>query len=152
MLGGGSLVAGTLGALALVLATPAVADPDPGPPPPAADAPLLPDSPAPAGADALALAAEGVAPTPVPHLSSLENLPPGTSIAPVGPTQGRGMSYLRDIWHAMQTQDVTMNEAIFLLTQRPMNPDAAPPQGLPAGPQIPPAPLADAAPPAPVVP
>jgi len=91
-------------------------------------------------------------PQPVPHLLSPENLPPGTSAVPVGPPQGRGMSYLRELWHAVQTQDVTMNEAIFLLTQRPLDPNAAPPPGMPAGPQAPlpvepvPAPVPDPAP------
>ncbi|MHC9296029.1 dopamine receptor D4 [Mycobacterium sp. LTG2003] len=104
-------------ALAGVLAAPsAVADP--GPPPP----------PAPAVADPV----EGT-----PHLSSLQNLPPGTTDVPAGPQQGRGVSYLRDIWHAMQTQDVSFNEALFLLTQRPLDPAALPPPGVAPGPQPP---------------
>lgn len=94
---------------------------DPGPPPPPGPAVVEP--------------AEGT-----PHLSSLQNLPPGTTDVPVGGQQGRGVSYLRDIWHAMQTQDVSLNEALFLLTQRPLDPAAPPPPGVAPGPQPPPPP------------
>ena len=85
-------------------------------------------------------------PEPVPHLLSPENLPPGTTDVPVEP-QG-GLCYLRDIWHAMQTQDVTFSEALFLLAQRPLNPNAAPPPGLSAHPQPLPEPLPAEPPPA----
>lgn len=55
------------------------------------------------------------------------------------------MTYLRELWHAMQTQDVSKADALLLLTQRPMNPDTAPPMGVPVGPQAPlPAPVAPA--------
>lgn len=114
------LAAGGGVGLALLLGAPAAhADPDPSAPP--------------------AITEPGT-----PHLSSPENLPPGTSEVPVGPPQGRGLSYLREIWHAMQTQDVSFNEALFLLTQRPLDPGATPPPGLPPGPQ----PAAPAQPPA----
>ncbi|WP_110883826.1 dopamine receptor D4 [Mycolicibacterium wolinskyi] len=109
---------------AVVTASSAAADPAPPPPP----APAIVEPPA---AD-LASAAEGT-----PHLPSLQNLPPGTTDVPVGGQQGRGVSYLRDIWHAMQTQDVSFNEALFLLTQRPLDPAAPPPPGVAPGPQPP---------------
>jgi hypothetical protein len=80
-------------------------------------------------------------PTSVPHLSSPENLPPGTTDAPPDPNQGRGLSYLRDLWHAVQTQEVSGKDALLLLTQRPMNADAAPPPGMPANPTPPTPPL-----------
>ena len=80
-------------------------------------------------------------PAEVPHLSSPENLPPGTSAVPLDPPQGRGTSYLRDLWHAVQTQDISGKDALLLLTQRPLDPNAVPTNGLPAGPQ---APLPDA--------
>lgn len=119
----------------------------------AAAAPLQPAPAAPLGI-APAAAPGAVAPpadAPVPHLASPENLPPGTSMTPTAPTTSRGLSYLRDLWHAMQTQEVSGSDAFFLLTQRPLNPDAAPPPGVAPGPQPlgpPPAP-APAAPPVP---
>ena len=126
------------GVAALVITAPsAVADPAvPAPPPPLDDATIqvVAGDPAPPP------------PEPVQHLLSPENLPPGTTDVPVEP-QG-GLSYLRDIWHAMQTQDVTFSEALFLLAQRPLNPNAAPPPGLSAHPQPLPEPLPAEPPPA----
>lgn len=72
----------------------------------------------------------------VPHLPSLDNLPPGASAAPPS-SEGRGVSYLRDLWHAVQTQEISGAGALLLLTQRPMNPDSAPP-GVPSRPLPPP--------------
>jgi hypothetical protein len=75
-------------------------------------------------------------PQDVPHLASPNNLPPGTTEDPTSqPAQGRNISYLKELWHAMQTQNVSVNDAILGLTQRPMDPNAAPPPGLAAGPQ-----------------
>ena len=98
----------------------------------------------------------------LPHLHSPENLPPGTSADPVGKEQGRNMTYLRELWHAVKTQDVTMADAIFLFTQRPLNPDAKPPNGLSAHPQpqlsspesaaLPPSPESHNAPESPIAP
>jgi hypothetical protein len=84
-------------------------------------------------------------PKPVPHLSSPENLPPGTTDTPLD-NQGNGMSYLRDIWHAYQTQEVDGKGALLLLTQRPMDANAVPPPGMPANPTPPTAPLPPDAP------
>ena len=47
------------------------------------------------------------------------------------------MAYLRDLWHAVQTQEISGSGALLLLTQRPMDADTAPPPGVPAGPQGP---------------
>ncbi len=130
-------VAGALGAL--ILAAPALADPA---------APVVP-APPPGEPTPVAL------PQGVPHLSSPQNLPPGTSEAPPpNELSGHRLSYLRDLWHAVRTQDVSMGDAILLFTQRPLDANATPPPGLAAGPQDPPpAPLpgpapAPAAPPA----
>lgn len=137
-----SLSAGALGVFAAVMLGAPLAQADPDAPVPA---PLpLPDeqsisTQAAAGDPALA----APPPTQVPHLSSPENLPPGTSAVPLDPPQGRGTSYLRDLWHAVQTQDISGKDAILLLTQRPLDPNAVPTNGLPAGPQ---APLPDAPP------
>ncbi|WP_243841344.1 dopamine receptor D4 [Mycobacterium sp. DL592] len=68
----------------------------------------------------------------VPHLPSPGNLPPGTTDTP---PQTRNMGYLREIWHAIQTQDVTMGDALLLLAQRPMTASAGPGQSsAPSGP------------------
>ncbi len=66
---------------------------------------------------------EGVA-----HLPSPDNLPPGTTQTP---PERRTLGYLRDIWQAVRTEDVTMGDALLLLAQRPMNsvePASAPQQ------------------------
>jgi hypothetical protein len=139
---------------ALMLAAPAAhADPDAPVPPPS---PAAEQSVSTQAAE-VALADQPPAqPAEVPHLSSPQNLPPGTTNVPLDPGQGRTTSYLRDLWHAVQTQEISGKDAILLLTQRPLDPNAMPTNGLPAGPQAPPGtPLpqepapADAAPPTP---
>lgn len=80
---------------------------------------------------------EGVA-----HLPSPDNLPPGTtSTAP----ERRTLGYLREIWNAVRTEDVTMGDAILLLAQRPLSSvpagmSAQPPLADPADPAVPPPP------------
>ena len=142
-----TVAAAGLGALAALLAGATMAHADPGapvpPPPPGLIAPVAPAPAAPVAAPAPALPG-GAAPvaadtaTPaegVPHLVSPENLPPGTSLTPVGPHQSNGGSYLRELWHAVQTQEVSGKDALLLLTQRPLNANATPPPGLAANPQ-----------------
>jgi resuscitation-promoting factor RpfA len=151
-----SVVIGGLGVVAaLMFAAPASADPViPVPPPapadpavpapapadPAVAAPADPAVPAPAPLDTTAQAAATGLPTPpegVPHLSSPENLPPGTTDSPADQGQPRSLGYLRDLWHAVQTQEVSGKDALLLLGQRPMSPNAAPPPGMPANPTPP---------------
>jgi hypothetical protein len=122
---------GALGVSAAILSAPvASADPadpaDPAVPTVVAGDPGIPpvDAPAPAPV-----------PVPVQHLSSPDNLPPGTTAADV-PPQGR-LGYWRDLLHAMHTQQVSGGDALLLLTQRPLDADAAPPPGMsstPTGP------------------
>src|SRR5919201_896282 len=94
-----AVASGALGVIAALTfgAPTAVADP----------VPLIPE-PAPAPApDGTVQAAAGTLPTPpdgMQHLSSPENLPPGTTDTPVDAGQPRGLGYLQDIWHAYQTQ------------------------------------------------
>ena len=138
-----SLSGGALGVFAaLILAAPvAQADPDaPAPPPLPLPAEEFISTQAAAGDPAL----PAPPPAEIPHLSSPENLPPGTSDVPLDPPESRGTSYLRDLWHAVQTQDISGKDALLLLTQRPLDANAMPTNGLPAGPQ---APLPDAPPP-----
>jgi hypothetical protein len=64
----------------------------------------------------------------VSHLPSPESLPPGTTQTP---PERRTLGYLRDIWQAVRTEDVSMGDALLLLAQRPMNsvaPETAPQQ------------------------
>ncbi|AQA05392.1 hypothetical protein BVC93_26775 [Mycobacterium sp. MS1601] len=116
--------------------------PLPGAPAPLAAPAPLPGAPAPLPGAPAPLAAP-LPPAEVQHLSSPENLPPGASLTPTGPQQSSGVSYLRELWHAVQTQEVSKADAVLLLTQRPMNADTPPPMGVPAGPQapLPPAPV-----------
>jgi hypothetical protein len=145
-----TVMSGALGIVAaLTLSAPmALADPAQPPPPPPAPAPAP-------GADATVQAAAGDPATPpdgMPHLSSPQNLPPGTTDTPTDANQPHGLGYLRDLWHAVQTQDVSGKDALLLLTQRPMNADAAPPPGMPANPTPPSPPSAPSAPSAPLAP
>jgi hypothetical protein len=107
-------------------AEPAAAPADPAIPPPAPAPGPAPDGTVQAAA-APATTSDGV-----PHLLSPENLPPGTTDTPT--PQGSG-SYLRDLWQAYQTQEISGRDALLLLTQRPAT--AAPPPGMPANPTPP---------------
>ncbi len=93
--------------------------------------PVVPTTPVPAPAAPAAPSADGTnvvaadQPTPlpdgVPHLTSPENLPPGTTDAPTGPQEGPNVSYLKELWHAVQTQEISRGDALLALTQRPLN-------------------------------
>ncbi|AGB23709.1 hypothetical protein Mycsm_03409 [Mycobacterium sp. JS623] len=127
------------------LADPVPLIPEPAPAPAAPAIPTLGPSPGPAP-DGTVQSAAATLPTPpdgMPHLSSPENLPPGTTDTP-DPQQGSG-SYIRDLWHAYQTQEISGRDALLLLSQRPMA-SASPPAGVPANPAPPLAPGAAPAP------
>lgn len=123
--------------LAVLMAPHAAAEPEiaPADPPPplaiVAPAPVLPGEAVQAAAPALpgevvqasAGAAATLATAPaegVPHLPTPDNLPPGATQAP---SEGSKLGYIRDLWHAVRTQDVTMSDAVLLFTQRPMDAD-----------------------------
>lgn len=143
---GGTLSVVTAGLVAATLMA-ASANADPGPttagPPVVTD----PGQPAPAPQDVAAVATaaspdtnpDATPPDGVPHLSSPQNLPPGTTDTPPGAGQPRTLGYLRDLLHAVRTQEVSGADMLLLLAQRPLDPDAAPPPGMSAGPQPPPA-------------
>jgi hypothetical protein len=118
--------------------------------------------------DAANQAMTGALPTPpdgIPHLASPDAPPPGSTMDPaVAGAEGPNVSYLKDLWQAVQNQDISGKEALIMgLAQRGMNtpypeqapgpnvpispvdPAAAPP---PPGAPLPPAPL----PPAPLFP
>jgi hypothetical protein len=141
----GILTALTLTTMPMASADPVPLTPDPGQPVAAQPAPVAPDAPvAPAPVQPVSVdpaaapaAVPAVAPAPdgVPHLPSPDNLPPGTTEQPTDAPQGHGLSYLRDLWHAVQTQDVSGSGALLLLTQRPMDANATPPMGMSSSPQ-----------------
>jgi hypothetical protein len=148
---------------------PVLTDPaNPGPPlaaPPAGAAadPLAPlnavEIPAPAY-DAANQAMTGQLPAPPPdgmqHLASPDNLPQGSTMdASQLPAQSPNVGYLKELWHAIQTQDITGKDALLALTQRPLTTPAqenvnGPGLGQAPGAEVPPPlPLDPGAPPAP---
>ena len=70
------------------------------------------------GADGTTTVAAGQQPDGIPHLTSPDNPPPGTSTEPVGPQSGPNVSYLKELWHAVQTQEISKNDALMALAQQ----------------------------------
>jgi hypothetical protein len=110
--------------------------------PPAPPAPPAPDAPVPPPADPMAAlnavdipapafdvanqAASGQLPTPsdgVPHLASPDAPPPGSSMDPsVKGDDSANVSYLKDLWSAVQSHEISGKEALIMgLAQRNMN-------------------------------
>ena len=87
---------------------------------------------------------------------SPENLNPGTTTDRAAVASDTpNVSYLKEIWHAIQTQEITGKDALLALTQRPLTtPDARAGGQVPNLPgQLPPDPaLAPPPPPAPGLP
>ena len=54
----------------------------------------------------------------VPHLPSPGNPPPGTSDEPVAGTDNQNVSYLKDLWHAVQNQQISRSDLLLALAQR----------------------------------
>ncbi|KUM08959.1 hypothetical protein AVZ31_09440 [Mycolicibacterium neoaurum] len=130
---------------------PAPVIPAPAPAPaPVPGAPVAPPASDPAAQPVSAdqaVPAEGV-----PHLVSPENLPPGTTLNPTAlPNEGPNVSYLRQIWNAVQQQQITGRDALLAITtQRSLAGEAPGPQ-VPMAPPAPGAPLPPPAPGAPVL-
>ncbi|OFB39002.1 hypothetical protein BA059_13695 [Mycolicibacterium sp. (ex Dasyatis americana)] len=140
--------------VALSVAAAAAAEPA-SPPAPPAPAPV--PAPQAAGTDPGAPPAPGeVAGTP--HLASPEALPPGSTMDPTGQgTESPNLSYLKDLWHAVQSQEISGKEALILgLAQRGMNtpvPNQVPGPNVPIAPEAPaPAPAVAPLPAGPVAP
>jgi resuscitation-promoting factor RpfA len=136
-------------------------------PMPLEPAPVVPPAPAPAAApDPLAMVNSVDIPQPafdaanqamtgelpavpaeIPHLASPENLPTGTTLdAAAVPAESANVGYLKELWHAIQTQDITGKDALLALTQRPLStpgPENLNTPGVAPGPgaDVPPAPL-----------
>jgi resuscitation-promoting factor RpfA len=125
--------------------------PAPAPAPVAAPDPLAPLSDVPLPAPVMDVANQAVSgevpavPAALPHLSSPDNLPPGTTETPADPIDRPNLTYLKELWHAVQTQDISGNDALLALAQRPLNaqdPNAPVPPPAPADPLLPaPAPV-----------
>jgi len=144
--------------------------PPPPAPAPAPDAAPAPDPLAPLNAvnapapafDAANQAVSGELPTPpngIPHLASPDAPPPGSTMDPdqAGPGDTPNVSYLKDLWQAVQSHDISGKEALMMgLAQRGMNtpyPDQAPGPNVPVTPGDPAAvaPVDPALPPAPAL-
>lgn len=111
-LAGAVLGFGLAGMAAPVAAAEPVVPGEPVVPVPA-EVPPPPPALAQAAAPALLTPAEGTS-----HLPSPENLPPGTTqTAP----EYRTLDYLKDVWKALRTEDVSASDALLLLAQRPVN-------------------------------
>ena len=54
----------------------------------------------------------------VPHLPSPDNPPPGTSDDPVAGTDSPNVSYLKDLWKAVQNQELSRSDLLLALAQR----------------------------------
>jgi hypothetical protein len=141
---------------------------DPALPPPPAPAPApgdpvaapAPDPLAPLNAvnvpgqvyDAANMAASGQVPTPangMPHLASPDAPPPGATMDPTeaGAADTPNVSYLKDLWQAVQSHDISGKEALMMgLAQRGMNTPYPDQEG---GPNVPLSPGDPAAAPAP---
>ena len=98
-----------------------------------------PQEPQPPGQNQVTQAAAdpSTPPNGIPHLTSPQNLPPGTTDTPVDAPGSAGLSYLQSVWHALQNNELNWRDALVLLAQRPMDPNAAPPPGVAASPQPP---------------
>jgi hypothetical protein len=98
--------------------------------------------------DGVVPAASEPLPTPpdgIPHLSSPENLPPGATMDPSAvPADHPNVSYLKDLWQAVQNHEISGKQALIMgLAQRGMN-TPIPPQA--PGPNVPATPPVDAPP------
>jgi hypothetical protein len=95
-----------------------------------------------------------VLPDGVPHLATPDSLPPGSTMDPDATgNDSPNVSYLKDLWQAVQSHDISGKEALIMgLSQRGMNtpyPDQAPGPNVPitpGAPAVPPPPAPDAPP------
>ena len=124
---------------------PAPPPPNPAPAPAPASEPMLAvngaNPPAPT-VDAVTQAAGGqlvAPPNGVPHLASPDAPPPGSTMDPSAKgNDSPNVSYLKDLWQAVQNHDISGKEALLMgIAQRGMNtpyPDQAPGPNVPSSP------------------
>ena len=75
--------------------------------------------------------------------ATIPNLPPGTTTEPGTDSAHPNLTYVRELWHAVQTQEISGKDALLLaLAQRPLTAQAP----ALAGPPAPNTPLVPAAP------
>ena len=122
----------------------------PAPPAPAPDSAPAPDplaplnnvnAPAPLFDAANQVVTDGVAvpPNGIPHLASPDAPPPGSTMDPTAAGDDTpNVSYLKDLWQAVQNHDISGKEALIVgLSQRGMNtpiPEQAPGPNVPISP------------------
>lgn len=157
----GIVVAAAIWAAPAALADPAAPAPPALPPAPVVAAATDVAAPAPDPLAFLRPPAPAEAPAgEVPHLPTPEHLPPGSTLDPAAKsTENPNVSYLKDLWQAVQSQEISGKDAIIMgLAQRGMGtpyPDQTPGPTVPLSPAdaaaAPPAP-APAPPPAPLLP
>ncbi len=90
----------------------------------------------------------------MPHLASPDAPPPGSTMDPTAQDpDSPNVSYLKDLWQAVQSHDISGKEALIMgLSQRGMNtpyPEQAPGPNVPTTPEAPIDPAAAPAPPPP---
>lgn len=124
----------------------ATTTPAPAPAAPADTAAVVVPAGAPATPASVVSAAATPAPAPegtvvasaqpegVPHLPSPDSPPPGTSTDP-GQAGNPNVSYIKELWHALQNQEIDRNDLLLALAQRsftaPIPTDGATPQQAP---------------------
>jgi hypothetical protein len=97
-------------------------------------------------------------PEGVPHLPSPDAPPPGTTLDPAAArsTENPNIAYLKDLWHAVQNNEISGKDALILgLAQRPLDtpyPEQAPGPNVPNSPADAPPPAAPPPPPPPALP
>ncbi|MGB8405446.1 MAG: transglycosylase, partial [Mycobacterium sp.] len=93
--------------------------------------------------------AAGAQATPdgVPHLASPQNLPPGATMDQ-GDDSDSGsspnVSYLKQLWHAVQNQDISGRDALLAVASQRSVMEGSPSGSIPAPPNTPGAPAAPA--------
>ena len=102
----------------------APADPAVPPVPPTTVAPVPADPAGPATGASTGAAGSATTTTAaagqvgVPHLPSPNNPPPGTTDEPVGNGDSPNVSYLKDLWHAVQNNEISRSDLLLALAQR----------------------------------
>jgi hypothetical protein len=124
----------------MATASPAGADPVQPTIPPAPVSSTAPAPPSAATVQSADTDAPTLPPNGMPHLASPDALPPGSTMVPQD-NDSPNVSYLRDLWQAVQNHEISGKEALVMgLAQRGMNtpyPDQAPGPNVPITPADP---------------